>query len=202
VQAVGDLNSINRPQDRTDVARLYAVANPPSLWNNTLLQIVSMRNDEITDTARTMALMNMAVNDAAISVLESKYFYRTWRPITAIPRGDEDGNKQTTPGMFTPLIATPCFPGYPSAHGSLSSAAIDILERAYGRSGHSITVQHASVPGVVLHYSELGPMIEDISDARVYGGIHFRYDQDAGEKQGNGVARYVYNHSLKKVGGQ
>ena len=198
VQAVGDLNSPNRPQDRTDVARLYAAANPPSLWNNTLLQIVSTRNDDITDTARTMALMNMAVNDAAISVFESKYFYRTWRPITAIPRGDEDGNWRTTPGPFTPLIATPCFPGYPSAHGSLSSAALKVLERAYGKSGHSITVQHPSVPGVVLHYSELGPMIEDISDARVYGGIHFRSDQDAGEQHGDKVGQFVYNHMLKR----
>ncbi len=199
VQAVGDVNSPNRPQDRTDVARLYAAANPPSLWNNTLLQIVSTRNDEITDTARTMALMNMAVNDAAISVFETKYFYRTWRPITAIPRGDEDGNRLTTPGVFTPLIATPCFPGYPSAHGSLSSAAIKVLERAYGKFGHSITVQHPTVLGVVLHYSELGAMIADISDARVYGGIHFRYDQDAGERQGDAVGQFVYNHMLKKT---
>ena len=199
VQAVGDINSPNRPQDRTDVARLYAAANPPSLWNNTLLQIVSTRNDEITDTAQTMALMNMAVNDAAISVFETKYFYRTWRPITAIPRGDEDGNWRTTPGPFTPLIATPCFPGYPSAHGSLTSAALKVLERAYGKFGHSITVQHPTVPGVVLHYSELDPMIEDISDARVYGGIHFRHDQDAGERQGDAVGQFVYNHMLKKT---
>lgn len=199
VQAVGDVSSVERPQDRTDVARLYAVYNPPSLWNAALLQIASTRDDDITDTARTMALMNMAVNDAAISVFETKYFYRTWRPITAIPRGDEDGNRRTTSGPFTPLIATPCFPGYPSAHGSLSSAAVKVLERAYGRFGHSITVQHPAVPGVVLYYSELRPMIEDISDARVYGGIHFRSDQDAGERQGEAVGRFVYNHMLKKA---
>jgi len=195
----GDLNSPYRSQHRTDIARLYAAANPPSLWNSVLLQIAGTRDDEITKTARTMALMNMAVNDAAISVFESKYFYRTWRPITAIPRGDEDGNWWTAPGAFTPLIATPCFPGYPSAHGSLSSAALKVLKRAYGRFGHSITVQHPSVPGVVLHYSDLDPMIEDISDARVYGGIHFRFDQDAGEKQGEAVGRYIYNHLLKKA---
>ena len=198
LQAVGDVNSTQRPQDRTDVARLYAIANPPALWNNTLLQIASTRNDDITDTARTMALMNMAVNDAAVSVLESKYWYRTWRPITAITRGDEDGNIRTTASSFTPLISTPCFPGYPSAHGSLSGAAERVLERAYGRFGHSITVQHASLPGLVLGYSDLRGMTDDISDARVYGGIHFRFDQVAGDRQGDAIAQYVYNHMLKR----
>ncbi|MFL6467962.1 MAG: vanadium-dependent haloperoxidase, partial [Pyrinomonadaceae bacterium] len=192
--------STERPQDRTNVARLYAAANPPSLWNKTLLQIAATRQDEITDTARTMAVMNMAVSDAGVSVFETKYFYRTWRPITAIPRADEDGNKWTTSGGFTPLIATPCFPGYPSAHGSLSGAALKVLERAYGRFGHSIIVQHASLPGIQLNYSDLRAMLSDISDARVYGGIHFRYDQDAGERQGHAVGQYVYNNSLKKLG--
>ncbi len=200
LQVFGDVNSTERPQDRTDIARLYAAANPPSLWNATLLQIVSTRNDDITDTARTMAVMNMATNDAAVAVFESKYFYRTWRPVTAIPRGDEDGNRFTAPGPFNPLIATPCFPGYPSAHGTLSSASLEVLERAYGRFGHSITVSHPSVPGVEVSYDDLRDMLEDISDARVYGGIHFRFDQDAGEKQGDRVGTYIYNHTLRKIG--
>ena len=102
LQAVGGIGSTVRPQDRTDVARLYAAGPGHWTWNYTLLQIAATRNDEITDTARTMALMNMAINDAYISGFESKYFYRTWRPVTAIPRGDEDGNKWTTAGTFTP----------------------------------------------------------------------------------------------------
>jgi hypothetical protein len=199
VQAMGDVNSTLRSQDRTDVARLYAIYNPPSLWNRTLLQIAEGRNDEITDTARTMAVMNMAVSDAAVSVFETKYFYRIWRPVTAIPRADEDGNKRTNPGSFTPLINTPCFPSYPSAHGSLSSAAMNVLARAYGRFGHSITIEHPSVPGFVLNYSDIRGMISDISDARVFGGIHFRFDQNAGEKQGQLIAGYVHNNSLLKL---
>ena len=198
VQAVGGMFSTQRTQDRTDVARVYAVANPPSLWNAVLLQIAGTRNDDITDTARTMALMNMAVADASISVMETKYHYRTWRPITAILRGDEDGNLRTTAGAFTPLISTPCFPSYPSAHGSLSGAAERVLERAYGRFGHSITVSHPSFSGVVFNYSDLRDMINDISDARVYGGIHFRFDQNAGDRQGDAVAQFVYNHMLKR----
>ncbi|MCC6327306.1 MAG: vanadium-dependent haloperoxidase [Acidobacteria bacterium] len=198
LQAVGSLNSPNRPQHRTDVVRLYAIYNPPALWNSALLQIASTRNDEITDTARTMALMNIAVTDGAVANLETKYFYRTWRPITAIPRGGEDGNRRTIAGPFTPLIQTPCFPSYPSAHGTLSNAARQVLEREYGRFGHSITFQHPTVPGVILNYSDLREITDDISDARVYGGIHFRFDQDAGELQGEAVAQHVYNHMFKR----
>jgi hypothetical protein len=196
VQFVGGLNSPNRPQDRTDCARLYAVGPGHWTWNYVLLQIAATRNDEITDTARTMAIMNMAINDAYISGFESKYFYRTWRPVTAIPRGDEDGNKWTTAGAFTPLISTPCFPSYPSNHGTGSGAARTVLVRAYGRFGHSVDVFHPNAPGIVFHYSDLKVITDDVADARVYGGIHWRYDQDAGEKQGHAVGQYVYNNNL------
>ena len=206
VQRVGATNASleDRPADREDVARLYAVTNVGNL-NSLLQQIATTRNDEITDTARTLAILNMAVADAFVSVMESKYFYTTWRPVTAIPRADEDGNKWTVASPFTPLIGTPCFPSYPSAHGTATTAAITVLERAYGRFGHSVTVSHPSGvrpngSPIVLSYSDLGDIISDVSDARVYGGIHFRFDQDAGERQGHAVAQFVYNNKLQKMG--
>ncbi len=199
LQAIGDVNSPNRPQDRTDVARLYAVGPGHWTWNYVLLQIASTRDDEITDTARTMAVMNMAINDAYISGFESKYFYNTWRPVTAIPRGAEDGNRRTTAGPFVPLISTPCFPGYPSNHGTGSAAARIVLEAAYGRFGHSIDVFHPGAPGILLNYSDLREITDDVSDARVYGGIHFRYDQVAGEEQGEGVGGYIYNNRIRRL---
>lgn len=203
VQRVGERNASpqDRPPDRADVARLYAVTGL-DLWNSILAQIVSTRNDDIADTARTLADMNMAIADASISVFDSKYFYRTWRPVTAIPRGDEDGNRWTVPGPFLQYIAaTPCFPSYPSAHGTLSGAARTVLVRAYGRFGHSLTVSHPNAPGIVLHYTDLKAITDDVADARVYGGIHFRFDQDAGERQGHAVGQYVYNHLLRRIGG-
>ena len=198
VQAVGEINSTQRQQDRADVARLYAAQPVHYGWNSVLRQIASTRQDGISRTARTAAVMNMAVADAFITVFESKYFYRTWRPETAIPRGVEDGNSRTAPGPFTPYILTPCFPGYPSAHGSGTGSALEVLKRAYGRH-HSVTMSHPGAPGIVLQYNDLRDIIDDVSDARVFGGIHFRYDQDAGERMGRDVGRYNNRNSLRRV---
>jgi len=202
VKRVGDrfASSEDRPQDRADVAKLYAVTGL-DLFNGILAQIANTRNDDISFTARTLAVMNMAIADASFSVFDSKYFYKTWRPITAIPRGDEDGNKRTQPdaSYLQFIAATPCFPSYPSAHGTLSGAARTVLIRAYGRFGHSLTVSHPNAPGIVLHYDDLKAVTDDIADARVYGGIHFRFDQDAGERQGHAVGQYDYNNLLQKI---
>jgi len=208
VQRVGAANAslADRPADREDVVRLYAATGVGTL-NSLVQQIARTRDDEITDTARTLAVFNMAVADASISVFDSKYFYTTWRPVTAIPRGDEDSNRRTTAGSFTPLIGTPCFPGYPSAHGANTNSALTVLERAYGRFGHTVTVSHPAGlrpdgSPIVLTYSDLDDIISDVSDARVYGGIHFRFDQKAGEKMGHEVGQYVYNNNLQKLGNE
>lgn len=201
VQAVGYVGSPQRPQDRADVARVYAAQPPHQGWNDVARQILATRHDSITDTARTLAVMNMTLSDGHITVFESKYFYRTWRPETAIVRGAENGNPATVAGPFTPFIVTPCFPGYPSAHGSGAGGASRVLAKAYGRF-HSVDISHPAVPGVVLHYDDLKDIVSDVSDARVYGGIHFRYDQDAGEAMGRHVANYNNSHILRKKGHQ
>jgi hypothetical protein len=196
VLALGDINSPNRSPHNANVARIYAAQPPHQGWNSVARQIINTRDDEITDTARTLALMNMSLADAHITVFESKYFYRTWRPETAIPRAAEDGNRGTAPSAFTPFIATPCFPGYPSAHGVGAGAASRILWKAYGRH-HAVINSHPSVPGVVLTYYDLLDIVKAVSDARVYGGIHFRTDQDAAEYQGKSVAQWNLDNHLR-----
>jgi hypothetical protein len=142
--------------------------------------------------------MNMSLSDAHITVFESKYFYRTWRPETAIHRADEDGNRATSPDPdYRPFIVTPCFPSYPSAHGAGGGAARAVLERAYGRKGHDLTITDPGAPGIVLRYSDLRDITDDVSDARVYGGIHFRFDQDAADKMGEQIGHYNDEHLLR-----
>jgi len=200
VKAVGDVNSIERPADRTDVARFYAAVPPVAVWNPAARQVIAAHEASVSENARTLALLNMAISDALVSTFDTKYHYTFWRPETAIRAGDLDGNPKTDPAAgFVPLIITPCFPSYPSAHASGSNAARKVLESLFGSGRHSITLSNATLPGIILNYTRFKEITDDIDDARVYGGIHFRFDQEAGARQGRRVAKYVYRHKLRSL---
>ena len=96
-----------------------------------------------------------------------------------------------------PFVPAPCFPAYPSGHGVSAGAASRVLWKAYGRF-HTLINSHPTVPGVVLTYSDLLDIVKDVSDARVYGGIHFRTDQDAAERQGKAVAQWNLDNYLRR----
>lgn len=98
---------------------------------------------------------------------------------------------------WTPFITTPCFPSYPSAHASASHAARTIAEKVFGSGNHDLTLSHPAIPGVTLHYTKFSQMTDDIDDTRVYGGIHFRFDQEAGARQGRRVGSFVYRNNLR-----
>jgi hypothetical protein len=197
VARVGAIDSADRPQDRSDVARLYNSLLAVGVLNSAARQLADANPLSLSGHARVLALLNMAIADALTTVMETKYHYLFWRPETAIRAGDSDGNERTiADGDFVPFIATPCFPGYPSAHASGSYAGRSILERVWGGGGHSLVISHPAVPGVVVHYTSLKQVTDDIDDARIYGGIHFRFDQEAGAKQGRHVGQYVYAHNL------
>jgi hypothetical protein len=199
LQSVGAADSV-RPQDRTDVAQFYAMFAPATWANSAARQVATAQGRSLSENARALALLAMALNDASVAVFDSKYYYNFWRPETAIHAGATDDNHKTNPdAAFVPLITAPCFPGYPSNHGTASSAAAEVLERVYGSSGHDIIFSNAGLPGVVLHYTEFKRIVQDVHDARVYGGIHFRFDQEAGGRQGERVGQYVYKNRLRVV---
>ncbi len=198
VKDAGSLTSAARPQDRADVAAFYNAAAAVPVWNAAAAQVSAVQGLSLVENARAFALLNMAISDALVSSQETKYFYEFWRPVTAIRAGDTDGNDRTdADGDWTPFIVTPAFPSYPSAHASAGSGARAFAPRLFGESGHDITLTHASVPGVVLRYGSFQAIAGDIDDARVYGGIHFRFDQRAGARQGREVGKYVYKHNLR-----
>jgi hypothetical protein len=200
VKTVGEIGSTMRPQDRTDVALFYAALSPAQVWNITAQQVIDERETSISRKARAFALMNMAISDALVSVFDTKYFYVFWRPVTAIRAGDADGNPKTEgDAAWTPLIATPSFPSYASAHGAGSGAAAKVLTFLFGAGGHRIALSTPAVQGVTLHYTTFQEMTDDVSDARVYGGIHFRFDQDGGDKLGRQVGRYIVDHKLRRA---
>ena len=200
VMTVGGQNSTARPPDRANVALFYAATSPSQALNQAARQIAAAQGRSLAENARAFALINMAMSDSLVASFLNKYHYNFWRPETAIHAGDTDGNPKTDPDAnYVPFIVTPCFPSYPSNHGSAGNGAAEVLRRLYGEAGHSITLTNPAVPNIVLQYTTFKQITDDISDARVYGGIHFRTDQEAGADLGRAVGTAVYKNNLLPV---
>jgi hypothetical protein len=202
VMTVGSLNSTERPQDRANVALYYAASSPTQVFNQAAGQVAQQQGRSLSENARALALINMAMSDSLVASFLNKYHFNFWRPETAIHAGDTDGNSKTVGDpSWAPFVVTPCFPSYPSNHGSAGNAAAAVLRRIYGEDGHSITLTNPAVPTITLQYSSFKQITDDISDARVYGGIHFRTDQVAGKQLGRAVGKTVYKRNLRSVHG-
>jgi hypothetical protein len=194
VKRVGDAASTDRPQDRTDVARFYALTEPVGIWCPAARQAAEAQGTSLTENARIFAWLAMAIVDGAIAVFDTKYSYNLWRPVTAI-RASGD----TTPGdtSWLPLVDTPPFPTYPSGHAGFGAAARRVLEHAFGEHGHSMTLTNPLVPDVALHYTTFEQITRDIDDGRIYGGVHFRFDQEDAARLGRRVGQYILEHELQ-----
>ncbi|HEY8549655.1 MAG TPA: vanadium-dependent haloperoxidase [Vicinamibacterales bacterium] len=205
VKEVGATGSTARTQAHADVAQFYNVVLAVGTWNPVATQIIAARGKPkgLAARARVLALLNMAISDGLVTVMETKYHYRFWRPETAIRNGDADGNRKTVgDASFTPFITSPCFPSYPSAHAAGSYAGRTVLALLLGDEDDiDVTLSTSSLPSVLLEYTSLEEITDDIDDARVYGGIHFRFDQRAGAKMGRRVGEFIVRNQLKPTRG-
>jgi hypothetical protein len=202
VKTVGGMNSTARPPDRSAVARIYRDTSPTNLLNSAARQVAGAQGRSLSENARGLALLNMATSDSLVASFATKYTYNFWRPETAIRAGDTDGNPKTIAnGAFVPYVTTPCFPSYPSNHASGTGGGAEVLRRMYGAGGHSIDISSPNPldASIVLHYTTFKAITNDVDDARVYGGIHFRFDQEAGGRLGRDVATYVVKHNLRPI---
>ena len=201
IKEVGSADSATRPQDRTDLVHYMSLTSPTQIWNHLALQLSTAHRLTIRENARMFALMNMAVADAAIAVFEAKYFYNSWRPITAIRAGDLDANPRTDPDVgFSSLISAPAYPSYPSGYGALSNAARVVLENVFGKRPQPVSLaSNPALPDMNLKYTRLRHVTDDIADARVFGGIHFRFEQEEAEVMGERVARHVVKQQLRRT---
>jgi hypothetical protein len=197
----GAATSTTRPADRAEVARFYAATSPAYLLNLAARQVASARGDSLSENARALALINMASSDALVTSFMTKYHYLLWRPETSIRAGGANDKAVADPS-FAPFIPTPCFPSYPSNHASGTSSGTEVLRRLYGEGGHNIEMTNPLVPslaGITLRYGTFHGISNDVDDARVYGGIHYRFDQVAGNELGRGVATHVVKNNLRKT---
>ena len=207
VKRVGARDSAYRPADRTDVARLYAATSPSFALSMATRQIAGAKGLSVSENARALALIMMGINDSLIASFYNKYHYNLWRPETGIRAGDSDANGKTeSDPAFLTFIATPCFPSYPSNHASGTNGGLEVMRRLFGAAGHDITITGSvpalgSLPATVIteHYTQLKGIADDVDDARVYGGIHWRFDQVAGNVLGRAVATEVAKNNLRPV---
>jgi hypothetical protein len=207
VHTVGASNSTDRPLDRTEVVRLYAGTSPNFALSMATRQIAAAKGLSLSENARALALIMMGINDSLIASFYNKYHYNLWRPETGIRNGGSDGNGKTDGDVsFTTFIATPCFPSYPSNHASGTNGGLEVMRRLFGAAGHDMTITNhvlalGSLPetDISKHYTQLKEIADDVDDARVYGGIHWRFDQVGGNELGRAVGTEVAKNYLRPI---
>src|SRR6059036_2773187 len=148
-------------------------------------------------TARILAALDVSMADAAIGCWDAKYTYTFWRPITAIRETADDGNAATTPDpAWTPLFATPAHPEYPSGHSYVSGAATAILANEFGERRH-FDMTSDLLLGVTRSFRSFTDALEEVKNARIFAGIHFRTACDDGTTIGKQVAQWVLDHNFQ-----
>jgi hypothetical protein len=195
------MGHITSASDQTSAAFFWDSASPGYLWNSvaqSLLKdkVASKKTKTLLENARLFARLNIAMADAAIACWEAKYAYVFWRPITAIPLADTDNNPATIEDpAWSPLFATPAHPEYPSGHSALSGAATVVLEDRFGKNTH-FHVRSDLLFGAVRSFKNFSDAMEEIQNARIYAGIHFRSATEDGQAVGIAIGNYVLQHAV------
>jgi len=152
----------------------------------------------LEENARLFALLNIAMADAAICAWDAKYTYNFWRPVTAIRRGDTDGNDATVAdSTWSSFIVTPPFPDYTSGHSTFSGAASRVLARFYGTDNIAFTTGSDFLPGVTRSFASFSAAASEAAISRLYGGIHFRSANEDGLTSGLGIGEWTFTHYMQ-----
>jgi hypothetical protein len=212
VMRLGSKTGSTRTADQTQIADFWAdgggTFTPPGHWNRIAADASLVSGQSLIESARTLALVNIALADAGISCWDTKYEYDLWRPIDAIRKAGTDGNAMTQEdASWTPLLVTPPFPAYTSGHSTFSGASAEVLTAIFGAS-FSFTSQKdlptntAQLPfdpskRILRTFGNFYQAAEEASWSRIYGGIHFLFDGTEGLQSGYEVGALVYSSMLR-----
>jgi hypothetical protein len=200
VKAIGEKNSAVRTAEQTSIARFWYEFSSPA-WSRIALVVAHSRGLNLWDTARLLALINLAGADGLIAGFQTKYDFNFWRPVTAIRAGDTDGNDATiADSNWSSLLNTPAHPDYPSTHSVTGGASAELLRRVFGSDDIPFTTT-SGVPfaGITRSYSSFSQAAAENGDSRVYAGIHFRSAVEDGIKQGEKIGHFVFTHALRPL---
>jgi PAP2 superfamily len=199
VKEIGSRTSTTRTAEQTLAARFWA--EPPiQQAHGAFRRFVFDHQLDVVDASRFMAMTTVASADAIIACFDAKYHYAFWRPITAIRAGDTDGNDATVadPSWVQLLPGVPNHPEYPSAHSCATTATALVIARFLGTRDIDYTVP--SITGLGdRHFDQVSDLEYEVTNARVWGGIHYRSAIEDGSQLGTKVAHQVLAHHFHRA---
>lgn len=192
IKQIGALDSSVRTPEQTGIALFWATALP-EVHLGVVHSYANAPGREITRNARFYAAVTAALNDTEVAVFEAKYYYQFWRPITAIRNGDRDDNPATErEAGWLPLIVTPIQPEYPCAHCMIASTIATVIRIECGKDPlPPLSSTSNTAPGVTRHWTRLEDLVQEVSNARIYDGVHYRNSTEVGNRMGEQVGSVV-----------
>jgi hypothetical protein len=198
VKTLGALNSSVRTNEQTAIAIFWAGSEVPPL-NAVGRAAAAARRTSLADNARLFAYLNMAINDAFIVGFDAKYRFNFWRPITAIRNAATADNPAIVADpAWEPLLVTPPHPDYPSAHTIASGAAVKVFQEFFGSDALNATYVYPPL-GVLRRWNSFSQIVQEMEDARVWAGSHFRSADEHGTLLGQKVAEYAMTNFLQPL---
>lgn len=200
VKEIGLRTSATRTATQTQTAQLFAgvitSTNVFVIWNNVARDLTLSRGMSLLESARLFAFLNVTMMDSLLSTQTGKFTYGLWRPNTAIPNADEDLNPATTEDpAWVPLLGTPPYPTYPGNMAGLGACAAEALGTGIGTDEVDISATWVGIapnPNVTREYSSLWQLAQEEADSRIYGGIHFRFDNEASQHSCLKIVEHAY----------
>jgi membrane-associated phospholipid phosphatase len=208
MKAIGAANSTTRTAEQTEIARFWAgpsgTVQPPGHWNNIARGVADAQDNSLAQNARMFALLNVGMADALIAAWDSKFEYNFVRPVTAIRNADNDGNPDTAADpAWSPLLGTPPHPSYIAAHSTVSAAAATVLAEFFGNDAIAFTSSAeiaAGGPVITRSFDGFWDAAREAGASRIYGGIHWSFDNEAGLEAGRSVGQFVADILLRPRG--
>jgi membrane-associated phospholipid phosphatase len=196
VKALGREDSVVRTPDQTAIAHFWAdgegTVTPPGHWNRIARSVALSRGNSLAENARLFALLNIALADVGIACWDCKYRYNLWRPVDAIHEAEVGADRS-----WKPLLVTPPFPSYTSGHSSFSGAAAAVLASFFGSDAVAFTSDSDGLPGVTRSYNSFWAAAQEAGRSRIYGGIHYEFDNAAGLTAGQAIGRFIARRLLQ-----
>lgn len=212
VKTLGLAGSADRTPDQTQIAYFWedgaGSVTPPGHWQVIAQQMAARSGISILENAQLFALLSIVQADASIVSWDNKYYWNHVRPITAIRiEADLDGNPDTAGDpAWTSLIPTPPFPAYTSGHSTYSGGSARLLALVFGTDAVAFSApspdpdRWPALPGVVRSWNSFSQAAEEAGQSRIYGGIHWQYDNQSGLVSGHALADHVFSNSLRPLG--